>query len=226
MDKTRGACSRLTYLDLGGLVDLIEVVRIQESGPTEAARALRKKLYAVTIASNSNISNVAIRKYGNVHRQLRALIILDGLMQNAGSRFQRQFADEPLLERLRLLAKDDMVDVDVRQKVNVLFRQWATAYKGTPGMERIATLYKQLPNTRRPQPHQSRVVRENDAEAARENGTSPPSSPVAQRRPSPPSSFPQASSSSGRTVALGAAPLPSSSIFRKDKKNNYKPFNV
>ena len=31
--------------DLGGLVDLIEVIRIQDSGPQEAARALRKKLY-------------------------------------------------------------------------------------------------------------------------------------------------------------------------------------
>ena len=31
--------------DITGLVDLIEVIRIQQSGPTEAARALRKKLY-------------------------------------------------------------------------------------------------------------------------------------------------------------------------------------
>jgi len=30
--------------DLSGLVDLIEVIRIQDSGPTEAARAIRKKL--------------------------------------------------------------------------------------------------------------------------------------------------------------------------------------
>jgi hypothetical protein len=30
--------------DIGGIVDLIEVIRIQESGPTEAARAIRKKL--------------------------------------------------------------------------------------------------------------------------------------------------------------------------------------
>lgn len=30
--------------DVGGIIDLVEVVRIQESGPTEAARALRKKL--------------------------------------------------------------------------------------------------------------------------------------------------------------------------------------
>jgi hypothetical protein len=59
-------------------------------------------------------SNLGISKYGNVHRQLRGLIILDGLIQNAGSRFQKGFADEPLLERLRLMAKDEMVDKEVR----------------------------------------------------------------------------------------------------------------
>ncbi|KAL5393951.1 hypothetical protein PMIN02_005432 [Paraphaeosphaeria minitans] len=199
--------------DIGGLPDLIEVIRIQDSGPTEAARAIRKKL-----------------KYGNVHRQLRALIIMDGLIQNAGSRFQKSFADEPLLERLRLMAKDDMVDKEVRDKVNVLFRQWAVAYKGTPGLERIATLYRELPRTKRPQPHQSRVVRENEAEAERENASSPPpASPTTHRRNSPPSHFPHASSSSGRTVALGTAATPSSSLFRKDKKdkkNKGKPFNL
>jgi hypothetical protein len=30
--------------DSAGIVDLIEVIRIQASGPTEASRALRKKL--------------------------------------------------------------------------------------------------------------------------------------------------------------------------------------
>jgi len=30
--------------DLSGIVDLIEVVKLQGSGPTEAARAIRKKL--------------------------------------------------------------------------------------------------------------------------------------------------------------------------------------
>lgn len=122
-----------------------------------------------------------------------------------------------------------MVDAEVRQKVNVLFRQWAVAYKGTPGLERIATLYKELPRTRRPQPSQSRIVRENEAEAERENASSPPASPITARRGSAPSQFPQASSSTGRTVALGSAPLPSSSLFKKDKKdkkNRGKPFNL
>ena len=30
--------------DMSGIVDLIEVIRLQDGGPTEAARAIRKKL--------------------------------------------------------------------------------------------------------------------------------------------------------------------------------------
>lgn len=116
--------------DVSGIIDLVEVVRIQESGPTEAARAVRKKL-----------------KYGNSHRQIRALVILDGLIQNAGGRFQRTFADEPLLERLRLMARDEMVDARVRHKCKVLFNQWANNYKNIAGLERIANLYQEFPKT-------------------------------------------------------------------------------
>jgi hypothetical protein len=153
---------------------------------------------------------------------------LDALIQNAGTRFQKAFVDEPLLERLRILARDDMVDSEVRQKVNVFFRQWAVAYKGTPGLERIAALHKELPRTKRPQPQQSRIVRQQDAEAAREREEqSPPPSPPHARRPEP---HHAPSSSSSRPVALGnAAPLPGSSIFKrdkKDKKSRGKAFNL
>ncbi|KAE8855066.1 hypothetical protein PTNB29_09317 [Pyrenophora teres f. teres] len=192
--------------DIGGVVDLIEVIRIQSSGPTEAARALRKKL-----------------KYGNVHRQLRALVIMDALIQNAGPRFQKAFADEPLLERLRILARDDTVDAEVRQKANVLFRGWAVAYKGTPGLERIAALHKELPRTQRPQPQQSRIVRQQDAEAAREREENSPS-PPRSKRPEPPASR------SSNPVSLGATSTSTSSIFKRDKKDKKKskgqPFNL
>jgi hypothetical protein len=150
------------------------------------------------------------------------------LIQNAGTRFQKAFADEPLLERLRILARDDTVDAEVRQKATVLFRGWAVAYKGTLGLERIAALHKELPRTKRPQPQQSRIVREQDAEAAREREEhSPPPSPPKARRPEPQ----HASSSRISTpVVLGAGtPLPSSSLFKrskKDKKSKSKPFNL
>lgn len=160
-----------------------------------------------------------------MHRQIRALVILDSLIQNAGTRFQKTFADEPLLERLRILARDDMVDAEVRQRVNLFFRQWAVAYKGTPGLERIAALHKELPRTKRPQPQQSRIVRQQDAEAAREREEhSPPPSPPRHNRPHASSSAPQ------HPVSLGyTAPVPSSSIFKrdkKDKKTKGKPFNL
>ncbi|KAJ4407970.1 hypothetical protein N0V91_003636 [Didymella pomorum] len=188
--------------DIGGVVDLIEVIRIQSTGPTEAARSLRKKL-----------------KYGDAHRQIRALVILDALIQNAGSRFQKTFADEPLLERLRILARDETADVDVRKRVNVLFRQWAVAYKGTPGLERIAALHKELPRKSRPQPQQSRIIREQDAEAAREREEhSPPPAPQ-PRRPDPP----HTSSSSSRPVTLGSTSSGGSSLFSRSKKDKKTP---
>lgn len=98
---------------------------MQATGPAEAARAIRKKL-----------------KYGSTHRQLRALVLLDGLIQNAGPRFQRAFVDEPLLERLRVCGTSDLSDPDVKKKCSELFRGWAIEYKNTPGLERIASLYK------------------------------------------------------------------------------------
>ncbi|RAR12331.1 vhs domain-containing protein [Stemphylium lycopersici] len=152
---------------------------------------------------------------------------MDALIQNAGTRFQKAFADEPLLERLRILARDDTVDADVRQKANVLFRSWAVAYKGTPGLERIAALHKELPRTKRPQPQQSRIVRQQDAEAAREREEQSPS-PPRNRRPEPPHT---SSSRTSAPVVLGpGAPLPSSSLFKRDKKDKKKtkrqPFNL
>jgi LAS seventeen-binding protein 5 len=165
------------------------------------------------------------RKYGNMHRQRRALTILDALISNAGPRFQRTFADEPLLERLRLMPRDDLVDSDVRAKCNTLYRQWAQTYKSTPGLSQIATLYKQLPQTKRRQPSQSKVIRETEVEAAR---TSPPISPISRNFPSS-----SASSSSSKTTSRPVAPGStggSSSFFvrskDKDKKNRGKPFNL
>ncbi|KAM3514828.1 hypothetical protein MY11210_001552 [Beauveria gryllotalpidicola] len=131
--------------DLSGIVELIEAIELQASGPTEAARAIRKKL-----------------KYGNVHRQVRALALLDGLIQNAGPRFRRTFADEPLLERLRVCGSSDLTDAAVRSKCRELFREWAQ-YAKTPGLERIARLHKELPKRKVAVTQQrSKVIRETE----------------------------------------------------------------
>ncbi|KAJ0119806.1 VHS domain-containing protein [Diaporthe amygdali] len=159
--------------DLSGIPDLVEVVKLQATGPTEAARAIRKKL-----------------KYGSVHRQLRALTILDGLIQNAGPRFQRAFADEPLLERLRVCGTSDLSDPDVKKKCSELFRSWATEYKNTPGLERIAKLYKELPKRKQVVTQErSRVIRETEnpfGEDEDEQPASPePAQPSSSRSPPP-----------------------------------------
>ncbi|KAK4111415.1 hypothetical protein N656DRAFT_808294 [Canariomyces notabilis] len=132
--------------DYSGIPDLVEVVNLQDTGPAEAARAIRKKL-----------------KYGNLHRQLRALTLLDGLIQNAGPRFQRTFADEALLERLRFCATAALSDPEVKKKCSELFRGWAAEYKNTRGMERIASLYQELPRRKQAVTQErSRVIKETD----------------------------------------------------------------
>jgi LAS seventeen-binding protein 5 len=134
------------------------------------------------------------------------------------------------------MARDDMVDIEVKQKCNTLFRQWAVAYKNTPGLERVAQLYKQLPYKSRPQPAHSKVLRETEAEAHDDDepSSASPATPTHTRSTSSAaagsSTFSTASmrspAASTIPVALGAAPLPSSSIFKKDKKSKNKPFNL
>ena len=91
------------------------------------------------------------------------MTILDSLIENAGPRFQRTFADEALLERLRVCATDSLSDPEVRKKCQVVFRQWAVAYSATSGMERVVALQKQLPKRKKPvTQQQSKVLRETE----------------------------------------------------------------
>ncbi|TDZ39369.1 Protein lsb5 [Colletotrichum spinosum] len=200
--------------DLSGIPDLVEVIKLQASGPLEAARAIRKKL-----------------KYGNAHRQLRALTILDGLIQNAGPRFQRAFADEPLLERLRVCGTSDLSDPDVRKKCTELFRSWSQ-YKNTPGLERIAKLHQELPKRKVAVTQQrSRAVQETENPFDEDEEDKPPS-PVSRlgesSRPQPTPStagFGHAKTSSGS----GGSFFGSSKDKKKkdkDKKSKRKPFNL
>ncbi|KAK1832453.1 hypothetical protein QBC39DRAFT_348766 [Podospora conica] len=174
--------------DLGGLPELVEVVNIQDTGPAEAARALRKKL-----------------KYGNVHRQLRALTILDALIENAGPQFKRSFADEPLLERLRFCASAPTSDPEVRKKCDELFRGWASQYKNTRGMERVAKLYKELPKRKLVVTQEkSKVIRETENPFDDDDDTT-------------------AASSSRRTPSMSAAPATQPAPSKdKDKKKGKK----
>ncbi|PQK16969.1 hypothetical protein BB8028_0007g01690 [Beauveria bassiana] len=208
--------------DLSGIVELIEAIELQASGPTEAARAIRKKL-----------------KYGNVHRQVRALALLDGLIQNAGPRFRRTFADEPLLERLRVCGSSDLTDAAVRSKCRELFREWAQ-YAKTPGLERIARLHKELPKRKVGVTQQrSKVIRETEenpfgddeeeeatrrAADAAATATAPSSSAGPSHKSSRSTSLP--SSGSGSTGLFSSLTKDSSSKKHSKKGGKRKPFNL
>lgn len=165
----------------------------------------------------SNFS--ANRKYGNVHRQLRSLVILDFLIQNAGDSFLRTFADEPLLERLRVAATDPVSDPAVKEKCKQMFPQWAASYKGTPGMERVAALYKQLPKRKKPmRQQQSKVLKETD----NPEGTSAIRHSVSVAAGDGPSTI---LGSSSKTSDNTPSKRPFSSKKSKEKRRG-KPFNL
>ncbi|KAK3349337.1 hypothetical protein B0T25DRAFT_239718 [Lasiosphaeria hispida] len=202
--------------DLSGIPDLVEVVNLQDTGPSEFSRAIRKKL-----------------KYGNLHRQLRALTLLDGLIQNAGTRFQRSFADEPLLERLRFCGTADLSDPEVKKKCAVLFRSWAAEYKNARGMERVVSLYKELPKRKHVVTQEkSKVLKETENPFGDDEDDEPPS----QAGPS------TAQPASSRRTASVSTPsvtgtVQSFSYTSKDKKKDkdkdkgkkskkVKPFNL
>ena len=164
-------------------------------------------------------------KYGNPHRQIRALVLLDGLIQNAGSRFQRTFADEPLLERLRLLPRDDVVDPQVRQKCRVLFVQWANAYKSTAGLERIANLYKELPKSQRPQAARAKVLQDSSPFGDSDSEAAASSSPAGRSRATSSANR----SGTGTPVTLGPTSSShhfSSKLSKSKKTGPGKPFNL
>ncbi|KAH6618132.1 hypothetical protein B0J18DRAFT_468445 [Chaetomium sp. MPI-SDFR-AT-0129] len=185
--------------DLSGLPELVEVINLQPSGgPTEAARAIRKKL-----------------KYGSTYRQLRALTLLDALIQNAGPNFQRNFADEALLERLRFCGSAGLSSPEVKTKCGELFRRWAAQYKNTPGMGGVVSLYRELPKRKRVvTQEQSRVIRETENPFGEDEEEEAKPSPA-----SPPGGHSRATSLSGTLTQRHPAKSYDAKNTKKDKKD-------
>jgi LAS seventeen-binding protein 5 len=108
-----------------------------------------------------------------------------------------------------------MVDIEVRKRCNTLFRQWAQAYKSTPGMERIVTLYKDLPQSKRPTQQQSKVLRETEINAQRQEGQTSTSPPSSQGRKSSISNTVPSSSRGAFSLSNKATPKEKSSQKKK-----------
>ncbi|WBW72342.1 actin cortical patch component Lsb5 [Schizosaccharomyces osmophilus] len=115
--------------DLSGIVELTEVVGLTSTGPKEAARTLRKKL-----------------KYGERSEQIRALLVLQALIENAGSHFVENFSDEKLEQRIFLCATSPAYPKEVRIRAYSLIKLWHSEYSKVRGMENLSGLAKKLPS--------------------------------------------------------------------------------
>ncbi|GAA6008923.1 hypothetical protein JCM11491_003836 [Sporobolomyces phaffii] len=108
-----------------GITEIVESINIQDTGPSEASRAIRKKL-----------------KYSDVHGQLRALTILKALVENCGPKFQSTFANERLVERIKVSAGDPHTDDRVKKKIASVLASWHRQFKDDPRMQLVAGMYK------------------------------------------------------------------------------------
>ena len=148
-----------------------------------------------------------------------------------------------LLERLRFIVTDQLTDPEVKDKCNELYRRWAVAYKNTPGMQNVATLYKQLPQRKRaPNKETSKVLRETERDEDDETDqedtyrrragsvTSPTSaSSSSHKRHSSATDFHKSANAMAYTSPSYAQGPPinlkSSSKKDKDKRSKAKPFS-
>lgn len=119
------------------VTDLLDLIKLQSLGATEAARAIRKKI-----------------KYGNsVEEQLLALSLLELLVLNAGTKIGLVIAsDEKLVELLRNIIGVNVrtglgADYDKRvvHKVVNLAIGWKSEFADLDGYRGMANLWKAIP---------------------------------------------------------------------------------
>ncbi|KAH9459702.1 hypothetical protein MJO29_003670 [Puccinia striiformis f. sp. tritici] len=109
----------------GFLIELVESINLQPTGPEEASRAIRKQL-----------------KHGRPSRQAKALTVLDALVLNGGDRFKSTFADARLVECLKGIVSDSRSDPLVKRRLLTIMEDWERVYGSDPKMIAPAGLLK------------------------------------------------------------------------------------
>ncbi|KAF7307117.1 VHS domain protein [Mycena indigotica] len=131
-----------------GIPEVVDAINLQSAGPTEASRAIRKKL-----------------KHGRPHQQYRALVILKALVENGGHKFKTTFADGQLTDALKNLASDMNTDKKVKKKALLVLASWQDQFKNDPSMSAVAGLYKQVRHDRHERANQMEMMGVPDVEA-------------------------------------------------------------
>ncbi|EGG09514.1 uncharacterized protein MELLADRAFT_115777 [Melampsora larici-populina 98AG31] len=106
------------------IVELVDVINLQPTGPEEASRAVRKQL-----------------KHGDITHQKNALNLLASLVLNGGSKFQTTFADERMVDCIKSLVYDARTDPTVRRQTMILLSYWSKTFQSDPTMSTVAGLY-------------------------------------------------------------------------------------
>lgn len=73
--------------------------------------------------------------------QLRVLTILNALVENCGPRFQETFANERLVDRIKLMAGDPLCDPAVKRKLMRLLQSWHALFREDTRMQIVAGLW-------------------------------------------------------------------------------------
>ncbi|XP_048377101.1 target of Myb protein 1 isoform X1 [Stegostoma tigrinum] len=116
--------------DWGLNMEICDIINETEEGPKDAIRALRKRL-----SGNKNFREVML-----------CLTVLETCVKNCGHRFHvmvasRDFVEDVLVKTI--LPKNNPPTV-VQDKVLSLIQAWADAFRSTPDLTGVVTVYEEL----------------------------------------------------------------------------------
>ncbi|XP_067830785.1 target of Myb protein 1 isoform X2 [Heptranchias perlo] len=116
--------------DWGLNMEICDIINETEEGPKDAIKALRKRL-----SGNKNFREVML-----------CLTVLETCVKNCGHRFHalvasRDFVDEVLVKTI--LPKNNPPSV-VQDKVLSLIQAWADAFRSSPDLTGVVTVYEEL----------------------------------------------------------------------------------
>lgn len=69
------------------------------------------------------------------------MIILKALVENCGQRFQTTFANDQLVDRIKIMSQDQLVDASVRRLLMRVLLSWHQQFKNDPSMKLVTGLY-------------------------------------------------------------------------------------
>ncbi|KAJ1173601.1 hypothetical protein NDU88_005430 [Pleurodeles waltl] len=111
-------------------MEICDIINETEEGPKDAIRALKKR-----IVGNKNF-----------HEVLLALTVLETCVKNCGHRFHVMVASQEFVEGVlvrTILPKNNPPTI-VQDKVLFLIQSWADAFRSSPGLTGVVSVYEDL----------------------------------------------------------------------------------